>query len=193
MKTCGVADCQAQAYYRHDYCLRHLRRFQRYGDPLALAPRKTPENRFWEKVDKTASCWNWTAHLVDGYGKMRVGDRMVGAHRFSYKIHLGPIPDGMLLDHICHNRACVNPAHLRPVTNKQNLENLVAAPTTNKTTGVRGVHLNRSSGKYHGQVGHNGRRYFVGQFDTIPEAEAAVIAKRLELHTHNDLDRMATK
>jgi hypothetical protein len=152
---------------------------------------RTVEERFWAKVEKSDNCWNWTAHLVYGYGKLRVGNQMVSAHRISYEMANGPIPEGMLIDHICHNRACVNPDHLRPVTHKQNLENRAGAMPTN-ATGVRGVSWHKQGRCFHARVTHNQVEYQVGLFSSLAEAEAAVIAKRNELFTHNVLDRIAS-
>ena len=80
--------------------------------------------RFQEKysVNPDTGCWEWTACLHDGgYGLLNVGGRMVRAHRFSYELHVGPIPDGLVLDHLCRNRACCNPEHLNPCTRGENL------------------------------------------------------------------------
>lgn len=78
--------------------------------------RRPTEERFWEKVDKTDTCWNWTAANVLGYGRFSVGGRLVSAHRFSYELEHGPIADGLQIDHLCRNTRCVNPEHLEAVT-----------------------------------------------------------------------------
>lgn len=78
--------------------------------------------RFWPKVEKTPTCWNWTASIrKDGYGRFRVNNnKMDQAHRVSLVLIKKKIPKGMWVDHICRNRSCVNPSHLRIVTPKQN-------------------------------------------------------------------------
>jgi hypothetical protein len=89
--------------------------------------RGTAEERFWAKVavpEDRAHCWLWTAHTNhDGYGRFGgpVPGRLVYAHRFSYELHIGPTPDGLVLDHLCRTPACVNPAHLEPVTDAENI------------------------------------------------------------------------
>ena len=70
-----------------------------------------------------AGCWEWmAARDRDGYGLFKRSDprKMVRAHRFSYEMAKGPIPDGKQLDHLCRNKSCVNPDHLEPVTNREN-------------------------------------------------------------------------
>lgn len=95
-----------------------------------MAGRKkvSESDRFWEKVDKTGECWEWTAYrLKCGYGRFGVGGsaknggRIVMAHRWAYENLVGPIPNGLQLDHLCRNRGCVNPEHLEPVTVRENL------------------------------------------------------------------------
>lgn len=76
---------------------------------------------FWGKVDKTdGGCWLWTGCLSDGYGKISWNGKNVRAHRVSYELIHGPIPDGLVTDHLCRNRACVNPAHIELVTSRIN-------------------------------------------------------------------------
>lgn len=77
--------------------------------------------RFWDKVEKTDSCWNWTAQIaLDGYGKIRNRDGSTLAHRVAYELIVGPIPEGLEIDHLCRNRRCVNPEHMEPVTKYEN-------------------------------------------------------------------------
>lgn len=153
---------------------------------------RTIEERFWNKVEKTGGCWNWVAHKNrDGYGQFALskGDAQ-GAHRIAWILTNGEIPAGLMIDHKCHNRACVNPAHLRLATNKQNRENLPSAYKNSKS-GVRGVSWHKPTEKWIALVRHNGKLHHVGLFLDIGEAEKAVTAKRNELFTHNLKDRVA--
>lgn len=73
-------------------------------------------------MQKTDTCWLWTAALHNGYGSFYLpGAGTRRAHRIAYEALVGPIPEGLTLDHLCRNRGCVNPAHLEPVTNKENI------------------------------------------------------------------------
>lgn len=75
-------------------------------------------------------CWEWTGtRNYLGYGHFWNGSRVVGAHRWSYEYHTAPIPDGLEIDHLCRNRACVNPEHLESVTRAENNRRAAAAQT----------------------------------------------------------------
>ena len=78
------------------------------------------EQRFWSKVDARGDCWTWTACLVGGYGQFNNQRTKYPAHRVAYELLVGPIPHGLVIDHLCRNRACVNPDHLQPVTIQTN-------------------------------------------------------------------------
>jgi hypothetical protein len=104
------------------------------GTGRFTGPALTAEQRFWPKVRKTDSCWIWTAAKGPlGYGAFWTGERLTGAHRFSYELLVGPIQEGLDLDHLCRNPSCVNPAHLDPVTHQVNL----ARGETGKATGAK--------------------------------------------------------
>jgi hypothetical protein len=158
-----------------------------------------PAKRFWSKVDKNGPmhptlgrCWLWTAGITagdrGGYGRFWFNGKDCLAHRIAYQLAGKTIPDGLEIDHRCRNRRCVNPRHLREATNKQNHENLGGPFRNNKSSGVRGVYRGRN-GRWMGLFTHNGAYVYCGYFDTKAGAEAAVIARRCELFTHNDLDR----
>lgn len=84
--------------------------------------------RIWDRVSvpsDQSQCWTWQGHLDQGgYGRLTMdgGHRALKrrAHRCMYELLVGPIPDGLQLDHLCSNPSCVNPTHLEPVTNREN-------------------------------------------------------------------------
>ena len=80
-----------------------------------------PETRFWNNIIKTDTCWLWQGSLGNRYGALSVNNKKVLAHRFSYELHVGPIPVGLELDHLCRVPACVNPEHLEAVTHRSNV------------------------------------------------------------------------
>lgn len=80
--------------------------------------------RFLAKVEKTETCWLWRGYIApNGYGQIGMSNprRVEYAHRAAYELLVGPIPEGMQLDHLCRTRACVRPDHLEPVTQRENL------------------------------------------------------------------------
>ena len=104
----------------------------------------TVEERFMAKVaiDETTACWLWTAALDrKGYARFGLNGKNCTAHRVAYELLVGPIPDGLTLDHLCRNRRCVNPAHLEPVTNEENLRRGEWPHNRYKATCKRGHNL----------------------------------------------------
>ena len=186
---CSVDGCD-DVHSARGYCGKHYQHLRRRG-LIPAQPKPTEEERFWSKVDKTGDCWLWTGVKGSaGYGQFQVKVdrgrfRTIGAHRYAYELCVGPIPEGLHIDHRCRTKSCVNPDHLRPVTPKQNAENL-GDDRANNTSGVRGVHWDKRRQKWRASVQF---RIDLGHFASLEDAAAAVRAKRNELHTHNDVDR----
>lgn len=150
----------------------------------------TSEDRFWSKVDKSGECWEWTGIKgPTGYGVIKINPHNIRVHRLSFLWAKGPIPEGLQVDHICHNPSCVNPDHLRLATNKQNQENQ-KGPQSRNISGYRGVYWNKERRKWGALVTHRGKRIGAGHYVDPIEANAAVVAKRNELYTHNNPDRV---
>lgn len=188
---CVVEDCQNLPLAK-GLCNKHYTRWQKYGDPntlLIVRHAGSDVERFWAKVDKSRECWIWTASRnAKGYGTFLASGKSILAHRFAYEQFHDPVPEELFLDHVCGTKECVNPGHLRVVTRKQNREHATRLQSNNKS-GVHGVSWNSARGVWIAQVGHNGVTHMAGSFADIRDAEAAVIAKRNELFTHNDRDR----
>lgn len=189
MNTCSFDGCDRRRKAR-GLCDAHAKQMARVGSLSPIShpyqPRKSPADKFWPDVQKSSGCWLWTGALAStGYGL--VGGKLY-AHRVSYELASGEDIEGKVVDHICHNVRCVNPEHLRAVTQKQNTENVVGARVTSRS-GVRGVWFVPRSGKWAVQVTHNYRRYSGGTHATIEDAEAAAIELRNSLFTCNDADR----
>lgn len=90
-----------------------------------------PENRFFTKVaEGPGDCWNWIAGKAKGYGVFSLSQphRNIAAHRWAWQYLRGDIPEGLDLDHLCRNRACVNPWHLEPVTRRVNILRGIGPP-----------------------------------------------------------------
>lgn len=121
-----------------------------------MQPTLTPAEleRFWSKVKKTSTCWLWTGGTRKGYGAFQAsngGRRVtVQAHRIAYSEIAGDIPAGLVLDHVCRVRACVNPDHLRPVSDRVNILAGIAPAAINarKTHCKRGHSLVDESNVY---------------------------------------------
>ncbi|MFB7555352.1 HNH endonuclease signature motif containing protein [Streptomyces brevispora] len=99
--------------------------------------------RFWSRVNKAGTlapmlgpCWTWTGYRDrDGYGRFTSQGRTYMAHRYAYTRLVGPIPPGLVIDHLCRNPGCVNPRHLEPVTAAENTRRSEPAKRTHCVRG----------------------------------------------------------
>lgn len=123
-RTCSIDGCDGK-HQGHGYCNRHYQRLLKHGDPLGGGPNRIygdDEARFWSYVDKSDGCWLWTGYTnPKGYGRFMLNGRQVQVHRFAYEAEVGPIPEGLEIDHLCRTRNCVRPDHLEPVPGVVNL------------------------------------------------------------------------
>jgi hypothetical protein len=122
MVRCEIPGCDGRHEAR-GWCPKHYQRWRRYGDPLTVTEiHGDDEARFLSYVQVEGECWRWIGELTeDGYGRFLARGVHGAAHRWAYEHFIEPIPDGLVIDHLCRNHGCVNPAHLEPVTQAENL------------------------------------------------------------------------
>ena len=157
--TCKIDGCDRTKIMARGMCNAHYKRWYRYGDPEAGQVRRgaTPDETFAMRTKRVGDCLVWQAGKNLGYGRIMVDGRSHLAHRYAWERANGPIPDGMFIDHICHNRACVDVRHLRVVTQAQNNRNR-RGPQSLSRTGYRNVGRGRHGG-YRVQVCKEGKVY----------------------------------
>ena len=177
---CVVDGCGATSAKR-GWCSPHYERWRRHGDPTAGNMRyRTPQERIAANTEPDGDCLAWTAYLnAHGYGVSRHGGRNVLAHRLSWELANGPIPEGRAIDHICHNRACVKPEHLRLAVASENQRNRRGPVSNRKHDLPRGVYVHGPS--YRVMVQKGGKLHSFGSYPTVEEAAAVAASRRLEM------------
>lgn len=198
--VCAIEACN-RPHHARGFCVTHLARLRKHGT-TNLVPQPTAMERFMSNVDKNGTipahaphlgrCWEWTAaRNRKGYGLFGDTGKEVSnlAHRWFYSKTVGSLRLNSVLDHTCHNPACVNILHLRELANKQNLENVTGLNSAN-TSGYRGAWLDKRNGQWYARVKHMYVNHNSGPYATAQEAGEAAQALRNKLFTHNDLDRL---
>lgn len=136
-------------------------------------------DRFLAKTERRGACLIWTAAtFARGYGAFKVDGETRRAHRFAYELEYGEIPEGAVLDHSCGARLCVEPTHLRPVSNRENVQYRTGL-NRNNTSGHRGVYWSKTKGKWVAEVKVN-RKKKTRSFATAMEANEWAEATRRE-------------
>lgn len=175
--VCKIERCGRKCYAR-GWCNRHYLKWRTHGTPTGGQDKFfDPAESFAARAarDTRTGCLVWTGSLsIGGYGRMRVGNEHIAAHRYAWERVNGAIPEGMAIDHVCFNRACVEVLHLRLATTAQNNWHR-PGPARNSRTGVRNVHVRGN--RYEVKVRKNGEVHYGGRFDTV--AEAAPVAEQL--------------
>ena len=144
-KYCSVEGCTKPIRAR-GLCSGHWTKWARtgiVGGPLRSLTKGDLKTRLLAHVHKAGDCWEWTGTISAGYGQIRLGQKgtpMVLAHRASFEVFVGPIPDGLQIDHLCRNPKCINPDHLEPVTPRENIlrGNTLPAKNANKNHCIHG-------------------------------------------------------
>lgn len=126
MTYCSIEGCGRERFCR-GWCQAHYARWSRHGDPLGgrqsnLRGRDALSRLLARRTIDDNGCWVISgADKAHRYPRMFVGDRRtVATHRWSYEHFVGPVPPGLVLDHLCRNTSCANPEHLEPVTPREN-------------------------------------------------------------------------
>ena len=141
---------------------------------------KTDFQRFVEKIqppqDPARDCWEWIgSRVADGYGQFWVGGKMRRAHRYSFDMSpSGPLTPGQQLDHLCRNRACVNPYHLEQVSHRENCSRgLRGSMRPGKSSRFVGVVWHKTNRKWLAHAHSNGKLRHIGYFATEEDAAKA--------------------
>ena len=180
---CTLEGCD-RPYFVSGVCEGHYSRRRRKGDGAEITPLEDrfydPEEGFKGRTEPQGDCVVWTGWTDQlGYGRLKSGGKHVAAHRYSWERVNGPIPEGMFIDHICHNPTCVKVSHLRIATHAQNTRNLSGPTANNKHSGVRNV--GKMGDKWRVRITKDGVVHALGCYDTIEEAEAVATEGRLRL------------
>lgn len=122
MKICSVDGCD-KTLIAKGYCKMHYTRMSRHGTLVPKIIKGDSEKSFHAKyIPILTGCWIWMSSLSDrGYGQLTIKNKTIYAHRFSWELHNGPIPEGLLVCHHCDTPLCVNPDHLFVGTQKDNI------------------------------------------------------------------------
>ena len=176
-RTCSIDGCE-RPFRARGWCGSHYNRWALTGDPATPSRRPEAKERFHSQVRPQGGCLVWIGGTDGkGYGRFNVNGRPKRSHRYAWEQANGPIPEGMFIDHVCHNRACVSVDHLRLATDSQN-NSYLAGAKRNSALGIRNVRLER--GKYRVQV-QKDRVNYGGIHSDLGEAIAEAESLRLEL------------
>ena len=173
MTVCSIDGCGRGGRLRRGMCSRHYYRLRTYGDPNEFRHYLSAQEAIGGRTRKDGDCLVWTGYTDEkGYGRISDPARRSNrpAHAVSWELANGAIPEGMVIDHICWNRSCVNPQHLRLATRTENARN-IGKKRPDNTSGFRGVYWNKRNKCWVAVVQSHGKSHTKWGFST-PEAAA---------------------
>ncbi len=141
------------------------------------------EERFWAKVKKGAEgeCWEWMGgHVRAGYGALLHQGKQRYAHRIAYELMIDLIPSGMQVDHMCHNKGCANPSHMRLATCAENTRNQVRH--RDNTSGFKGARYDKRVNRWQGSIIVDRKFIHLGMFATPEEAHVVYCEAAVRYH-----------
>ena len=177
-RICSIDGCE-RVHYGRGWCQKHYQRWRANGDSLVARQYMDPEEAFVAYARRQGACLVWTGSIHHtGYGSLRVDGRSVQAHRYAWERVHGPIPDGMVIDHTCWNKACVNVDHLRLASYLEN-GRYRNGPQSSKRDGARNVY--REGNRWRVIIGYHNKLLRFGTYQSLDEAIAVAEKNRREL------------
>ena len=178
-RTCEIDGCTTKHYGR-GLCKKHYTRLIRNGSPHVTRKAASPEEYFQTHIQWSGDCLVWQGpQNYGGYGQFNAHGKNKLAHRFSWERNFGPVPENLFIDHICHNRLCVNIEHLRLATRQQNNSYQSGPSRDNKSSGIRNVYKRKNGWQV--AVRKNRKLHHFGTYLDLNEAIAVAENARLQL------------
>ena len=186
-QECSIDACARPARKR-GWCDTHYQRWRKWGTTDTRREHfKDPGDAIRSRVERVGECLIWTgAKGADGYGLIRVRGKVTRAHRYAWELARGEIGPGVFLDHSCGNRACIELAHLRIATQRENNQYRTTPDARNKS-GYRGV-FQAASGRWVARAMKNGKLYRLGTFDDAETAGRVASEWRSENYRLGEFD-----
>lgn len=168
VRTCSINRCanshlaKGMCSSHYQYLARHSS-FEGYDERLSVRQRYrrgvSIEDFVCSNIKITEACWEWTGSKnVRGYAQFVYEGKKYRAYRLVYEMFVGPIPPGLVTDHLCENRECVNPFHLEPVTSAENVRRAAINKNGTHTNCKRGHKWTPETTAYHSTLGYRNCR-----------------------------------